>query len=62
MKLYMAVTADKYELPLIISRRAQVIAKYAGVSASTVFAAISHDLSGKDTGIKFVRIVVEDEE
>ena len=60
MKLYMAVTADEYELPLIVSDKVKDIAKYAGTGESNIYQGISHDFPGRKTKIKFVRVDVND--
>ena len=36
MKIYMAVTADRYELPLCVSESAQTVADWAGVAVKSV--------------------------
>ena len=60
MKLYMAVTADKYELPLVISRRIQDVAEYANAPLSSVFSGITKNVSGKRRGIKFVKVEIDE--
>ncbi len=60
MKLYMAVTADKYELPLIVSSKRQELADYAGVTVRTVDSSISRHEKGTRTGIRFIKIMVDD--
>ena len=61
MKLYMAVTADKYELPLAISRRIQDIAVYANAPISSIYSGITKGVSGKQRGIKFVKVEIDEE-
>ena len=41
MKLYMAVTADKYELPVIVEEDIRVFAKRLGISLSTAYSETS---------------------
>ena len=53
MKLYMAVTADKYELPLAVGS-ARDIAQYGGVSVSTVQTSVCRKYSGLQNGYKYV--------
>lgn len=60
MKIYMAVTADKYELPLAVGRRVKDIADYGGVSESTVCANISRGCTGRKSGVKYIKIEVDD--
>lgn len=61
MTLYMAVTADKYELPLVVGTLYQV-AEYGGVQLKTVQQSISLKRSGKLNGFKYVRVNVEDDD
>ena len=61
MTLYMVVTADKYELPLVVGTLYQV-AKYGGVQLKTVQQSISLKRSGRLNGFKYVRVKVEDDD
>ena len=61
MTLYMAVTADKYELPLVVGTLYQV-AEYGGVQVKTVQQSISLKRSGRLNGFKYVRVNVEDDD
>lgn len=61
MTLYMAVTADKYELPLVVGTLYQV-AEYGGVQLKTVQQSISLKRSGRLNGFKYVRVKVEDDD
>ena len=61
MTLYMAVTADKYELPLVVGTLYQV-AEYGGVQLKTVQQSISLKRSGRMNGFKYVRVNVEDDD
>lgn len=61
MTLYMAVTADKYELPLVVGTLYQV-AEYGGVQLKTVQQSISQKRSGRMNGFKYVRVKVEDDD
>ena len=58
MRLYMAVTADKYELPLIVSDRITEIAEYTGTSNKSVLESIRLKLSGKYKKIKYVKVEI----
>lgn len=58
MKLYMAVTPDKYELPLAVETNASDLAKMFGTNQQAIFTAISKNLSGKQNGVKFVKVEV----
>lgn len=54
--MYMAVTADKYELPLYVADTARELGKHYGVSANMVYSAVSKGLSGKRNGYRFVKV------
>lgn len=60
LKLYMAVTPDKYELPLAVCDTAKELGELFGVGKNTVQSAISNNLSGKNKGRKFVRVELEE--
>lgn len=54
--MYMAVTTDKYELPLFVADTARELGKHFGVSQNTVYSSISKGLSGKKNGYRFVKV------
>ena len=56
----MAVTADEYELPLIVSDKVKDIAKYAGTGERNIYQGISYNFPGRKTKMKFIRIEVND--
>ena len=58
--LYMAVTADKYELPLIVEDSISKLAAKTGISVHTIRTSIDRNQSGHRRGFKFVK-VEEDE-
>lgn len=58
-KLYLAVTTDKYELPLYVSDTAKGLADWSGYSSGYILSAISHGYSGKKARMKFIRIEIE---
>lgn len=60
MILYMAVTADQYELPIAIETTAMALALKCGTSANSVFSSISKNYSGRKSGIKFMRIETDE--
>lgn len=62
MRLYLGVTADKYELPLIVTDTVVELAKITGVDSRTLRDRISKGCSGKNTGIKFIKVEVKDED
>ena len=54
--MYMAVTSDKYELPLAVCDTARELGALFGVSANLIQSSISKNLSGKNKGFKFVKV------
>ena len=62
MKLYLAVSADRLELPLAVFDSPGELARCYGVSKSCVLSNITHGDSGKVRGAKFIRTEVEDEQ
>lgn len=54
MALYMMVTRDKYELPLIVTESTRELANFAGVRLNAIHSAISNK---KNNGRKFSRFV-----
>ena len=47
MTLYMVVTADKYELPMVVEESAEMFAQKLGRSKEGIFQEISRNKSGK---------------
>lgn len=60
--LYMAVTADKYELPLAVAKNAKKLSRMTGYSRTTIDSSISKRRNGKNRGIKFVKVEESEEE
>jgi hypothetical protein len=60
--LYMAVTMDKYELPVYIEKSAVLLAKKLGISRNSVYSCISYGNSGKYLGLKIIRLKLEKED
>lgn len=60
--MYMAVTTDKYELPIAIGDTAGELGKIVGVSPNTIHSSISKNLSGKTRKMRFVKVKIDDEE
>lgn len=56
MKLYMKVTTDKYELPLIVEDSPTRLAERLGLKVGSVTSMVSKNRSG------FVKVEVDDEE
>lgn len=58
--VYMAVTSDKYELPIYVGSTARELAEHFGVSINNVYSSISHKSTGRYRGYKFVKVKVKD--
>lgn len=54
--LYLAVQADQYELPIAVAESVSSLARMLKVSEMSIYAAISKHYSGRNTGIKYLRI------
>lgn len=61
MKLYMGVTPDKYELPLFVADSLKELSKISGFDYDSVRHLISKRSSGKNKGIKFIKITIDEE-
>ncbi|WP_410495060.1 hypothetical protein QTL86_12970 [Cellulosilyticum sp. ST5] len=53
---WMAVTADKYELPICVEDSAEELANVFGIKKCTVYTQIKKGASGKRLGYRFLRI------
>lgn len=60
-KLYMAVTPDKYELPLHVSDTVLSMSQWSGISQGNILSAISRKRSGKRIGMKFVSVEIDND-
>lgn len=58
--LYLAVTADEYELPVCVEDTAEKLAKKLGISRNAVNSSISKNLSGKIQGRKIIKVQIEE--
>lgn len=54
--LWMAVTADEYETPLVIADTAQELADKFGITASSIITYISRNHGGRQNGYKYVKV------
>lgn len=59
---WLAVTPDKYELPLMVTESASELARWLGVETCTVFTQVKTGASGKHSGRKIVKVPREDGE
>ena len=62
MKIYMAVTADKYELPLAVSEDAGELARFCGITRGNVYVAVRKKCRLKKMNAVIVKLEVEDGE
>lgn len=60
MTLYMAVTPDKYELPLAVEPYAEDIAAKFETTVKAVWSSVSSGKSGKKKGVKFVKVKIDE--
>lgn len=56
MNLYLAVTADRYELPLAVADSAGELARILGITSNQVSSAVCRQLSGKHRGYRIMRL------
>jgi len=56
--LYMAVTPDEYELPLVVAASAAELARVCGTSESNIRVQICRGYNGTNSGRKFVKVEV----
>ena len=60
MTLYMAVTSDRFELPIVVETSLQMLSEKCHVSPSTILTSIRRKQSGKQRGCKFLRVEVDE--
>lgn len=58
MRLYMAVTNDKYELPCAITDTVAKMAAIYGIDAPNLFRMLRYDKPYRKKGVRFVRVEV----
>lgn len=58
--LWLAVTPDKYELPLCVEETSGKLAKRLGIKPDSVISAAHKNRSGKTTGRKIVKVKYEE--
>ena len=56
MNLYMAVTADEYELPIDFAYTAEELAERFGIKKTTILSELSRRSSGRNRGYKFIKV------
>lgn len=62
MKIYMAVTNDKYELPIMVCNTYQDLARRIGVNKNSLLSEISKGNRNVKNNCKFVKVIVEEDE
>ena len=60
MRLYMAVTADKYELPCAVTETVMKMAAIYNMQTSNIFQSIARNSVCRKHGIRFIRVEVDD--
>lgn len=58
-KIYMAVTSDKYELPVDVADTAQELADMRGLTRGSLMTYISKAQSGVKRGEKYIRVEIK---
>ena len=54
--LWLAVEADKYELPLAVADTAEELGKMFGIKKNTVINCVSRNRSGRENGYKYIKV------
>lgn len=60
MTLWMKVTNDKYELPLVVADTIQELADILGVSRDSIYSSMSHVKAGDSKSTPYRRIEIEE--
>lgn len=60
MIVYIAVTPDEYEMPLIVADNLKEMSRKSGIKKDVISSAIYHESNGKRLGIKFIKIEVDE--
>lgn len=58
----MAVTPDALELPVYVTEDYKELAEAYGINKFTLLSSISKGLTGKYNGVKFVKVIIDDED
>ena len=59
MTIYMAVTTDKFELPVHVFDRVKDLAACYGMTRQNLNSYISRGIARKRDGVKFIRVEIE---
>ena len=60
-KLWLAVTPDKFELPLMVENTAKELAAKLGIKEATVISQAHMQRSGRNKGRKIIKVELEKE-
>lgn len=62
-QVFMAVTADEYELPVCVSDSCAEMSRKLRIDRGAIYNSINHPdkLTGKNTGIRFLKLNIEDD-
>jgi ribosomal protein L7Ae-like RNA K-turn-binding protein len=59
--IWLAVEADKYELPLAVAETAEELGEMIGVKKHTIRNCIYKGFDGRQSGRKYVKVRIDDE-
>lgn len=62
INVYMAVTTDKYELPIAVADTVKELSELTGTSKNAISSAICKKKSGRISGKKFIRVEIDETE
>jgi len=60
--IWLAVTADKFELPIAVADSAKKLANMLGINENTVYTSIHSKLSGKNSKRKIIRVDIKEKQ
>jgi len=60
MHVFMAVTPDKYELPITVEDMAGKLARTLKVKEDTIYTGVRRKWSGRIIGMKFIKVELEE--
>ena len=60
--LWLAVEADKYELPLAVADTAEELGKMFGIKKNTVINCVARNRSGRENGYRYIKVLNDGEE
>lgn len=60
MRVYIAVTNDKYELPIVVADSVQQLSEMFGIKYHDIHSLISRNIPAKKKNVKFYRLEIEE--